>query len=62
MYGHIPVPRFLCILQMLVSEPASSSHALLPTIITFVMEQVYPAVSKVTHMPSTIIGLSLNVM
>lgn len=41
--------RFLSILQMLVSEPVSSSHTLLPTIITFVMEQVYPAVSKVTH-------------
>ena len=52
--GHIPMPRFLSILQMLVSEPASLSHALLPTIITFVMEQVYPAISKVTNMPDTI--------
>ena len=43
--------RFLCILQLLVQD--SEDRSFLPSIITFVMNHIYPIVSKVHLTPST---------
>ena len=39
--------RFLKILQLLVQDPANAGKEVLPSVVSFVMNQIYPIVAEV---------------